>query len=297
MLNISDIRERLERNPEPKEIKDIRDNILNAFKKLEFVEEGHKYFVHNGDGTIMELPSVSKICGQFSEEVDWDTIAENKAIKDGIPLETLKRQWRERNLKSTSNGTKTHLFGEAMMYFIRDKVDLMPEEIRKYQYEDGFMIPYGKKEEAIMNFFEDIIKCDNIYPILAEAQIYTGINDVLKLKQNYSGTFDMLFGYRTKNGRFKLLIYDYKTNVSLTNQYNRNNNRCMLKPFSDMVEEAKSHYTIQLSAYQLGLMQLGYEIADRKLIWLKDDGTYDKIQVDDVTELLKTELKKDKLIV
>lgn len=34
------------------------------------------------------------------------------------------------------------------------------------------------------------------------------------------------------------------------------------------------------------LKQLGYEIADRKLLWLKDDGTYEKISLPDITPTL-----------
>ena len=45
-------------------------------------------------------------------------------------------------------------------------------------------------------------------------------------------------------------------------------------------------YTIQLSLYQLGLQQLGYEIGDRNLLWLTDSGEYFKIDVQDVTNIL-----------
>ena len=57
-----------------------------------------------------------------------------------------------------------------------------------------------------------------------------------------------------------------------------------------MIDEAKSNYTIQLSLYQMGIEQLGYEVADRKIIWLKDDGLYEKISVPDVTKDLKAVL-------
>jgi hypothetical protein len=42
--------------------------------------------------------------------------------------------------------------------------------------------------------------------------------------------------------------------------------------------------------YQIGLMQLGLEIADRNLIWLKEDGTYEKVKTPDLTETILTEL-------
>ena len=33
-------------------------------------------------------------------------------------------------------------------------------------------------------------------------------------------------------------------------------------------------------------MQLGLKIVDRNLIWLKEDGTYEKIKVPDITQVL-----------
>ena len=68
--------------------KKIRDKILKDFSGLTFIEEGHKYYVHNDDGTLTTLPSVSHVCHQFEPQVDWDVICENKAKKLNIPTET-----------------------------------------------------------------------------------------------------------------------------------------------------------------------------------------------------------------
>lgn len=285
MIHISDVEEKLKKNKEPSEIKEIRENIKKSFSKLEFIEDGHKYFVHNDDGSKTELDSVSNVCHRFQPQVDWDEICKNKAKKIGITYDELKRQWKENNIRSTNNGTKTHFYGENMMLFIQGKFDEIDNSV-KNQIEDGFFIPYGKKEEAISNFYEDILKVDNFYPVMAEAQIYTGINDTLKLNENYSGTFDMLFAFKSQD-KYKLSILDFKTNGSLENTFNQNNGNMLLPPFDDLVDESKSIYAIQLSLYQMGLEQLGYEIADRKLIWLKDDGSYEKISVPDLTDRLK----------
>lgn len=289
MLNIEDVRTKLRDKPEPDFVKDVRKNIITSFSKLEFIEDGHKYYVHNADGSKTELPSVSHICHQFQKDVDWDAVAIRKAKKMGIDVNSLKKEWKINNLKSTTNGTKTHLFAESYMYFVRDRLDLIPKEILDSQYVDGYLIPYNQKEEAVIKFYEDVLQVDNLYPVMAEAQIYTGINESLCLKQNYSGTFDMLFAYKI-NGSWKLGIFDWKTNISLENSYNQSENNTLLKPFTYLIDENKSIYTIQLSAYQIGIQQLGYEIADRKIIWLKDDGTYNKISVSDVSQDLKKSL-------
>ena len=100
----------------------------------------------------------------------------------------------------------------------------------------------------------------------------------------------MLFACQIK-GKWKLILLDWKTNASLENAFNQAKSNTLLNPFSYMIDEPKSIYTIQLSLYQMGLEQLGYEIADRKIIWLKDDGDYEKISVPDVTLDLKNVLK------
>lgn len=208
MLHISDIQERLKRNPEPKEVAGIRNNILNSFNKLEFIEEGHKYYLHHDDGTTESLKSVSATCHQFEQENDWDEIAKNYAIKHNMTIEQVKRKWHENNIRATNNGTSVHLYGEMMMHFCMGNIDKICDVI-KPQYEDGYLIPLGKKQEAIMHYYEDLMKIDSIYPVIPETQIYTGVNDTLHLKQNYAGTFDMLFTMKVGN-EWKLLIHDYK---------------------------------------------------------------------------------------
>ena len=293
MLNIEDIKNKLDRNPIPKEIYDVRKNIKNRFGNLEFIEEGHKYLLHKEDGTVKPMNSVSSVCHRFEPEVDWDTILVNKAASLGIEPSELKRTWKENNITSTSNGSLTHLFAEAYMYFFMGEVDLMPDVIKKMQYEDGFLIPYGNKQKAIARYYEDLYYIDNFYPIMPEAQIYIDSeNNPYGIGVDISGTFDALFGYFDKNDKLKLSVRDWKTNKSLINDFNRKKKNTLLPPFNTeaFINEPKSIYTIQLSLYQLGLQQLGYDISDRKLLWLTEDGKYSKIDVSDVTEDLKNTL-------
>ena len=293
MLNIDDIKKRIEKNPEPIEIKLIRDNIRNRFKNLEFIEDGHKYYLHKNDGTKKEMTSVSSVCHLFEPYVDWEEILENKAKKIGVDKEILRREWREKNITSTSNGSLTHLFAEAYMYFFMGDIDSMPEVIKKMQYEDGFLIPYGNKQKAIAKYYEDLYQIDNFYPVMPETQVYIDSdNNPFGINIDISGTFDALFAFRDTNGDIKLSVRDWKTNKSLENEYNQSYGNTLLEPFNtnEFINEPKSIYTIQLSLYQLGLEQLGYEISDRKLLWLTDDGEYYKIDVENVTEKLINKL-------
>lgn len=289
MLNIEDVYERIERNPEPKEIEEIRKHILSSFKELDFIEDGHKYFLNKDDGTKIEMNSVSSVCHRFEPLVDWDAIRDKKAKKLGISSEELKRQWKEKNITSTSNGTLTHLFAESYMYFFMGQVDKIPSIIKDMQYEDGFLIPYGEKQMAVAKYYEDLNKVDNMWAVMPETKVYIESgNNPFGMNLNVSGTFDALFAFMDSKGKLKLSVRDWKTNASLLNSYNMSMGNTLLYPFDsgEFINQPKSMYTIQLSLYQLGLQQLGYEIGDRKLLWLTDSGEYFKIDVQDVTNIL-----------
>lgn len=289
MLNIEDVYERIDRNPEPKEIEEIRKHILSSFKELDFIEDGHKYFLNKDDGTKIEMNSVSSVCHRFEPLVDWDAIRDRKAKKLGISSEELKRQWREKNITSTSNGTLTHLFAESYMYFFMGQVDKIPSIIKDMQYEDGFLIPYGEKQMAVAKYYEDLNKVDNMWAVMPETKVYIESgNNPFGMNLNVSGTFDALFAFMDSKGKLKLSVRDWKTNASLLNSYNMSMGNTLLYPFDsgEFINQPKSMYTIQLSLYQLGLQQLGYEIGDRKLLWLTDSGEYFKIDVQDVTNIL-----------
>jgi hypothetical protein len=79
------------------------------------------------------------------------------------------------------------------------------------------------------------------------------------------------------------MLVTHNTNKDLKNQFNRSKSNTLLDPFRDYIDEPLSIYSIQLSLYQLGLAQLGLPIIDRNLIWLKEDGEYEKIGTPDLT--------------
>lgn len=178
----------------------------------------------------------------------------------------------------------------------------------------GYLIPYSIKQEGVLKFYEDLFVNDKIYPVMPEAQVYMGLTDEYQDIKLYAGTFDMLFTYKAPDGRWKLLLYDWKTNKELESEFNRTvhevvnnpndkrykkwltnygiNGGMALPPFNEYYDESFSYYIMQLSCYSLCLMQLGYEIADRKIIWLKDDGNYEKISVPDITSQMCAALLK-----
>lgn len=298
MLNDDDIRKRLELYPEPPEVVEIRRNIQESFKRLEFQEGPHKYYVHEDDGTVEELPSVSATIEKWEQYVDWDAKKEKKALELGMTVEEVSRMWREKNIISTSNGTLIHALGEAYMYFFQGKPDMMPDVIKKMQYEDGWLIPYGPKQFAAMQYYIDMYdmfmddsKPNKLWPVMPESQVYIFKDNEFGITKRYAGTFDILHAYKAKDGKWKLAIHDWKSNASLTKDFARVKKIYMEPPFDDLIDEPLSHYFCQLSAYSCALQQLGYEVGDRRIIWLKDDGTYEKIPAPDFSDRVKMALK------
>ena len=97
MLRIDEIREKLSRIPEPIEVTQIRENILNNFNRIEFVEDVHKYYLPNVNGEKEELMSVSAFIHQYEPKSDWDTITRKYAEKHGMTYEEVRRMWEENN--------------------------------------------------------------------------------------------------------------------------------------------------------------------------------------------------------
>ena len=285
MIHIKDIQERLKINPEPKEVTEMREFILSSFQGLEFIEEGHRYSLNNQDGTVIEkIPSASAIIDRFVPKADWDDIANRYAMRHGMEVSAVKRMWKEKNIKSTNNGSSTHAYGEFMQKFVTNGEPNFCE-ILKPQYECGFFIPYSQKQEAISKYWEDAIKVNEIYPLLPEVKMYMPLDNKYEINEVFCGTADITFAYKYNN-KWCILLEDYKTNASLYSDFNRNNGNVMLPPFDNLIDEALSHYIIQQGLYSMMLENLGIDVISRKLVHLKDDGTYKKVKLPYIKEQL-----------
>lgn len=271
---------------EPPEVEEIRMRILNAFDDLIFIEDGHKYFL-NGN----QIPSVTTIIGQFEHEFDTDAQAEKYAIEHGFTADHWKDEWRFKNLKATTTGTLVHEFGESMGWLKNGHPERITESCKcKYISEKGWLIPTRRKEEAVIKFWNDMPS--SFHFVLAETKVYSNKNPNFQTKQQYCGTFDLLMYYKhpSDDSKSGLVIFDYKTNKELTKGYSRQNNKMLLEPFCDMYDEPLSAYTLQLSAYQIPLEDIGLKVLGRRVIWLKDDCSYEKIPLEDKTRELRETL-------
>lgn len=224
----------------------VQKKLKNFFKDLSFKEKEHKYSVK---GRPIEK-SVSKLIENFYEEFDVDAIAPYSAIKAGVTTEEIKAQWAAINLESRERGHRVHAFGEVYQYNRRLK-------------------PSCPQEKAIVKFWSDIP--EHIIPVEAELRMY-------HFKEFYAGTADFIL-YDTKANEY--IIGDYKTNKDL---YKNFQGKTMLAPFEYLLDMPLSHYQIQLSYYQILLEQIGVKVSKRLIVWLKLDGEYEMIFLDDVTD-------------
>lgn len=272
---------------EPQIVTETRQKILQAFHDLEFFEEGHRYMLHGQEIT----QSVSGVGHRFIREpFNAESMADRYAQRHGRTAQYWIKQWECNSFRSTTLGTKTHAYGESLGYLKAGHPELICTIIRpQYNETYKYLAPIHPKEEAVLKFMDELPA--SFHLVLNETKIYSGKNpDADKnLKELICGTFDMLYYYDGDGNPSKagFVILDYKTNASLTNDYNRKFHKTLLPPFDDMVEEDLSLYTIQLSLYALMLEDIGVSVIDRKIVWLNNEGDYEIIPVNDVSNKLR----------
>lgn len=281
----------------------IREQILESFKDLVFVEEGHKYFLRG-----KEITCVSNVTHKYKEEFDSEAQAQRTSEKyfnnpeskyyQKTPKEVL-AMWEKKSSDACEHGTERHEFGESCFYFMTEQYDkILPAfKDRLTLEEDGrysFTAIYPK-EEAIVKLYEDLPK--SVVPILAETKVY---NEIL----GYSGTFDILFYYDAEidglnPNQSGLFVMDWKTNEDLYKCFRKSDGRGhyiekkLLHPFEELPDMPLSLYKLQLALYQMCLEKIGLKVVARRILWLKPDARYEKIAlVEDFTKKLENDLMK-----
>lgn len=264
---------------------DIRNKILESFKDLKFFEDEHRYFIRD-----KELTSVSVVTHLFKPE--FDVKAKTKEMYDKyynveghkyyhmLP-EEIEKQWKDKAKEACKLGTERHEFGESCFYYMTGQYEkILPNFKNRLTSDGGFKSLYPK-EEAIVNLWENIPK--SVIPLLAETKVYDE-------KLGYAGTFDILFYYDNKKYPDKsgLYILDYKTNEDLT----KNFGDTLLYPFNEMLNNSLNIYKLQLSLYENCLNNIGLKTVARRLIWLKPDGNYEKINLESYANILKNVLSE-----
>lgn len=286
MYTIEEIKIINAQRPEPPLVQRVRDRLTKYFGSLEFEPAEHRYFV-SSQGTRRELPSMSSVIDRFVPQVDWEAKAAGVAARTGSTKEAVLRSWNENKIRAANNGTSTHLYGEAWMHFALGHPERIDPVIRP-QMEEGYLIPYSPKQEAVMKFWEDVMKDSTLFPVAAECRIHSLY--VKGVKDHFAGTFDALFLKIHQDGRPALVLKDYKTNAEMRKSYARNHGQTLYPPFQDIVDDPEGHYTLQQSGYSMALASVGLRVESRDLVWLKNDGTYEEIRLQSIEERMRSAL-------
>ena len=248
-------------------VSECRNLIIDKFGDIKFIEESHQYFIEDEEYT-----PVSNIIKEYEPEVDWDQKAADYARKWGKKKDDVQKEWKLNNLKSTISGIRTHEFGESYTNLLCGHPELICEQNKpQYIEEYNTMVSTYPKEDAVKKFYDELEA--NLHPIGAEFKLSS---KYIKESRPICGTCDLLFYDSDKDA---YVIGDWKTNKSLIKEFSRTNGIHMTGCMNKFIDEPLSHYILQFNIYQRMLESVGLKIVDRILIWLKDDGTYERISI------------------
>ena len=186
-------------------------------------------------------------------------------------------------MKATVSGTQVHSYGESLSWLYLGHPENITED-NKYKYiaDKNWLIPTRPKENAALSFFENFP--ENTYIVLPETRIYN-IGDRFK----YAGTFDLLvyYDHPTDKSKSGLVVMDWKTNREIYKEFSREHGKMMVWPFSDLFDEPYGGYVLQTNFYSLALEKIGLKVIGRRIIWLKDDETYEIIPAPDISQNIR----------
>lgn len=252
----------------------LRKTILNASSQIKFNEEEHRYF-YKGE----ECLPVSNICHKFQQETDFDLVAQNYVKKNNIlePWQKVRLKWNLKALVSTTQGSHNHSFCEDLLHICNNEFENL--QLKNFCLQNGpdkkYYIPLNSKQIAGYKYFEYSLSQKEI-PFLAEIKL---VLEDLKI----SGTFDeLVYSIKDKG----LIIRDYKTNITLYSDFPK----YLLKPFDKYIDQPLNIYTLQQNAYSLMLRRLGIKVIKKELVWLKENETFEIIQLENIEGQLEDAL-------
>lgn len=240
-------------------------SITQMFSDLTFDKQKHLYYWKG----VRVPKSVSGLVDEHVEKFDPNKIVHNgnsilelsarKASREEgreITVHELKHRWQTINKRACDIGTDVHDFLEKFT---------------------GIETPRCPQEKAGIKYIRDL---NGKYIVsFRELRAYS-------IEFNYAGTMDIPIQVV---GQDAYIIDDYKTNGDLFKSYDK------LKPPFDYLDATPyNKYQLQLSYYQIMMEEWGFNIIDRRLVYLKADGTYRIFPLIDFTSDLRYYLKNRK---
>lgn len=248
---------------------DANRALQDSNSDLVFDSEQHRYHLSNG----RELPSVSDIVKYYAP---FDTLAcaqgcakNPKHPLYGKSVEEILQIWEKNRDESAEAGTAVHEFAEACYLAKRGRVGEIDPKYAGRLSENGLEASCPKEEAAAL--WWDSLDLNRYALIAKETRI---VNPVL----NYAGTFDLLL-YDRQRGFY--VLRDYKTNKELFKAYGK-----LLPPLSVIPSSDHGKYTLQQNMYKIQLENIGIRVGEMKLIWLKEDATFEEVEIPDYGKLI-----------
>lgn len=246
-----------------KKVETARRRLKDASEGLIFEPVEHKYILGE-----REMVSVSVIIKEFAP-FDCTKTAEGcsknpKHEHFGKSVDDILKIWEEKRDAAAAAGTEIHEFGEACCLFWQGRESEIIEKYKSRIKPEGF-VAETPKEEAMVAWWNSM-DSDRYLVVACEGRI---VNPVL----GYAGTFDLLL-YDMFDKVFKLK--DYKTNEDLFKWFGS----YMKPPLSVLKNNDIGKYTMQQNMYGMQLENIGIPTDVMHLIWLKQDGTFEEVQLE-----------------
>lgn len=249
--------------------------IADSSSGLVFDEKEHRYFL--GDIEIQCVSSVVKEFAPFDAEEKAKKCSRNpKHQHFGKTPEEILAIWEEKRDASAAAGTAVHEFGEACFLVKTGEAVSLPEAFKDRLTEEGFEAR-TPKEEAVARWW-DALDMKRYVPVAKELRI---VNPRLR----YAGTFDLLL-YDLADHCY--ILKDYKTNADLFRDYGDK----LRAPLSMIKASDHGKYTLQQNLYWIQLHNIGITVSNAGLIWLKEDGTYMDVPIDDRRTVISWAMEK-----
>lgn len=258
--------------------------LRDASEGLVFEPVQHRYTL--GDREMESVSVIIKEYTSFDPQKTAEGCSRNpKHEHYGKSVQEILDIWEDKKNAAAAAGTQIHEFGEACCLFWEGRPALIGEPYSSRIHPEGF-IATSPKEAAMTAWWNDLDP-DRYCIVAKEARV---VNPIL----GYAGTFDLLL-YDMVDKVFELK--DYKTNENLHRWFGNH----LKTPLNRIKDSDIGKYTLQQNMYGIQLENIGIPTSRMHLIWLKEDGTYEEVRLDDkyrkiITYALETRIKEHETI-
>lgn len=205
----------------------FRDN------RVQFIEEGHLYFIYNEDGSLSELPrtSVTTLIHNCFPEFNADECI-TKMMRSrnwhnskyyGMTSEEIKHLWKTDGNKAASTGTYMHFNIELTLNGI-----IVQDNSIQYSYFTAFWKDFSEKYPQFR-------------PYRTEQTVF--YENFGKNNLNLCGSIDFLLS--DDDGNIIIMDWKHSKEIKMKNPYEKG-----LYPFEYMDNCNYNHYTLQLNIYR-----------------------------------------------